>query len=287
MFAFFFMKTKIFIISIYIFIGCTKTDKEYVVNGVIHDIKIDEQIIIIDHDSIPGFMMSMIMPFNFKNKEDVEDLSSGDSVRFKLVVKPDDSYVTNFTILGRSILLDDQDDFWDDDEFKSLDIGERLTDIVLLDLKGDSVRISSFDGKFRFISFIFTRCPIPNMCPAVVIKNGVLASHFKKSKNLELIMVSFDYVHDTPAILNEFYGPSINNYENWRTWSSVGNISDLYTLSSELGCEFWGVDEGNIGHNLRSALIDPNRKLLKVWGGDDWLAKDVVKDIENYMAMIN
>ena len=49
---------------------------------MIHDIKIDEQIIIIDHDSIPGFMMSMIMPFNFKNKEDVENLSSGDSVRF-------------------------------------------------------------------------------------------------------------------------------------------------------------------------------------------------------------
>ena len=69
-------------------------------------------------------------------------------------------------------------------------------------------------------------------------------------------------------------------------FSSVGNISDLYTLSSELGCEFWGVDEGNIGHNLRSALIDPDRKLLKVCG-DDWLAKDVIKDIENYMAMIN
>ena len=93
------------------------------------------------------------------------------------------------------------------------------------------------------------------MCPAVVIKNGVLASHFKKSKNLELIMVSFDYVHDTPAVLNEFYGPSINSYENWRAWSSVGNIAGLYTLSSELGCEFWGVDEGKIGHNLRSALI--------------------------------
>ena len=34
-------------------------------------------------------------------------------------------------------------------------------------------------------------------------------------------------------------------------------------------------------------MISPNRELLKVWSGDDWLAKDVVKDIENYMAMIN
>ena len=62
------MKTKIFIISIYLFIGCTNTNKEYLVNGVVHDIKIDEEIIIIDHDSIPGFMMPMIMPFNFKKR---------------------------------------------------------------------------------------------------------------------------------------------------------------------------------------------------------------------------
>ena len=93
------------------------------------------KIIIIDHDSIPGFMMPMTMPFNFKKKKDVEKLSPGDSIRFTLVVKPDDSYVTNFTILGKSILLDVQDDFWDDDEFKSIEIGESLTDIVLLDLK--------------------------------------------------------------------------------------------------------------------------------------------------------
>ena len=281
------MKTEIFIILIYLFIGCSSTNKEYLVNGVVHDIKTDEEIIIIDHDSISGFMMPMIMPFNFKNKKDVETLSTGDSIRFTLVVKPDYSYVTNFTVLGKSIFIEDEDDFWDDDEYKPLDLGDHLTDIGLLDLNGDSVSISNSDGKFRFISFIFTRCPIPNMCPAVVIKNGVLASHFKKNKNLELIMISFDYVHDTPAILKEFYGPSINNYENWRAWSSVGNIAGLYTLSSELGCEFWGVDEGKIGHNLRSALISPNRELLKVWSGDDWLAKDVLKDIENYMTIVN
>ena len=138
MFAFFFMKTKIFIISIYIFTGCAKTDKEYVVNGVIHDIKTDEQIIIIDHDSIPGFMMSMIMPFNFNNKEDVKDLSPGDSVRFKLIVKSDDSYVLDFNLLGKSIAFEFQDDFWDDDEYKPIVIGERLTDIMMTDLNGDS-----------------------------------------------------------------------------------------------------------------------------------------------------
>ena len=134
------MKTKIFILSIYLFVGCTNTSKEYLVSGVVHDIKIDEKTIIIDHDSISGFMMPMIMPFNFKKKEDVEKLSSGDSIRFTLVIKPDNSYVTNFTILGKSILLDDQDDFWDDDEYKPIVIGEHTRNqfdptLLILDIK--------------------------------------------------------------------------------------------------------------------------------------------------------
>ena len=99
-------------------------------------------------------------------------------------------------------------------------------------------------------------------------------------------MISFDYIYDTPRILKEFYGASTNRYENWRVWSSYNKISDLYTLSSEIGCEFWGIEENNIGHNLRSALIGPNMELLKVWEGDKWLAKDVRKDIENYMEIV-
>jgi hypothetical protein len=125
------------------------------------------------------------------------------------------------------------------------------------------------------------------MCPAVVIKNEVLANNFRNNNKLELIMISFDYVYDTPDILNDFYGPSVSSYENWNVWSSTGSIADLHILSSEIGSEFWGVEENNIGHNQRSALIGPNMELLNVWEGDSWLAKDVKKDIENYYNTFN
>ncbi len=124
------------------------------------------------------------------------------------------------------------------------------------------------------------------MCPAVVIKNGVLANNFRDYNNLELIMISFDYAYDSPTVLKDYYGDLISSYENWSVWSSAGGISDLYTLSSEIGCEFWGIEENNIGHNLRSALVGPNMELLKVWEGDEWLAKDVRKDIENYIKIV-
>ena len=279
------MKIKKYILAFFLFISCSNTDKEYSVTGVVQDIKEDQSIIVIDHDSISGFMMPMVMPFNLEHKKDVLELSIGDSVKFKLVVTSSNSYATDFTILGRSEIVDDYDEFWDD-EYRKKQIGERLSDVSLLDINGDSISLSSLNGKFRFISFIFTRCPIPNMCPAVVIKNGVLANNFRDYNNLELIMVSFDYAYDTPTILKNYYGDLISIYANWSIWSSAGDISDLYTLSSEIGCEFWGIEENNIGHNLRSALIGPNMELLKVWEGDEWLAKDVRKDIENYIKIV-
>ena len=279
------MKIKKYILAFFLFISCSNTDKEYSVTGVVQDIKEDQSIIVIDHDSISGFMMPMVMPFNLEHKKDVLELSIGDSVKFKLVVTSSNSYATDFTILGRSEIVDDYDEFWDD-EYRKKQIGERLSDVSLLDINGDSISLSSLNGKFRFISFIFTRCPIPNMCPAVVIKNGVLANNFRDYNNLELIMVSFDYAYDSPIVLKDYYGDLISIYANWSIWSSAGDISDLYTLSSEIGCEFWGIEENNIGHNLRSALIGPNMELLKVWEGDEWLAKDVRKDIENYMEIV-
>ena len=279
------MKIKKYILAFFLFISCSNTDKEYSVTGVVQDIKEDQSIIVIDHDSISGFMMPMVMPFNLEHKKDVLELSIGDSVKFKLVVTSSNNYATDFTILGRSEIVDDYDEFWDD-EYRKKQIGERLSDVSLLDINGDSISLSSLNGKFRFISFIFTRCPIPNMCPAVVIKNGVLANNFRDYNNLELIMVSFDYAYDSPIVLKDYYGDLISIYANWSIWSSAGDISDLYTLSSEIGCEFWGIEENNIGHNLRSALVGPNMELLKVWEGDEWLAKNVRKDIENYIKIV-
>ena len=280
------MKKVLFIISFYLLVSCSKKHKEYDVFGIIQKINSDQKTIIVDHDSIPGFMMPMVMPFNFQDKKDIIGINVGDSVKFKLVLTKKNSYATNFIKLGSVFLGNSEDDFWEDEEFSQKNIGDFISDVNLVDINDGDIYLSSLNKKFKFISFIFTRCPIPNMCPAVVIKNGVLANNFRRNKDIELIMVSFDYIYDSPEILKEFYGESINKYENWRVWSSQNKISDLYTLSSEIGCQFWGIEENNIGHNLRSALIGPNMELLKVWEGDEWLAKNVTRDIKDYMKIM-
>ena len=277
------MKKIIILLIIFIGSSCSNSKKIYDVTGVILEVNLDNNKILVDHDSIPDFMMPMIMPFNVENKNVVKNLSKNDSVKFKFIITETSSYAMDFRIIGKHINDDSEDDFWEDDEYTKKEIGEKLSNVTLLDINAKSTSLDDYHGKFVFISFIFTRCPVPNMCPAVVIKNGVIARNFKDNDNVKLVMVSFDYLYDTPEILKSFYGSSIEGFPNWNVLSSVGKVSDLYTLSSEIGCEYWGIEKNNIGHNLRSALISPDKALLKIWEGDDWLAGSVSNEIENYI----
>ncbi|SVA65580.1 uncharacterized protein METZ01_LOCUS118434 [marine metagenome] len=273
---------KVFYSYVCLFLfSCGVAEKSYSVKGVIHDINISEKLIIIDHDTIPDLMMPMIMPFTVKHVSQLDDLSIGDSVHFNFVWADTFTYARDFKIVGKGKLPDYEDnEFFEDDEYSERKIGEIIDDVTLLDLEGSEVKLSNSDGNYRFISFIFTRCPMPNMCPAVLIKNNYLVQSFSDRDDIDLIIVSFDYKYDTPTVLNEFYGPTIADHKNWHVWSSTGKVSDVYRLTKQVGCEFWGVDENNIGHNLRSVLLGPDRKILGIWPGTDWKAGEVKNAIQ-------
>jgi protein SCO1/2 len=280
------MKKQIIYLFIPVFFSCSEAYKVYEVTGVVLDMDENANSILVDHDSISGFMMPMVMPFKIKNKTILKNITIHDSISFDFIITEKTSYAENFKKLGKSFLKFEEDEFWEDDEYQQKEIGQELSEVNFIDTKRDLTSLNQLRDSYIFISFIFTRCPVPNMCPAVVIKNGVLARKFKDSSKLKIIMVSFDYIYDTPAVLDSYYGNIIKDYPNWMVWSSVKNISDLYTLTSEVGSSYWGIEENNIGHNLRSVLIGPDRKLLKVWEGDEWLAGEVGKELNNYMKFM-
>ena len=96
-------------------------------------------------------------------------------------------------------------------------------------------------------------------------------------------MVSFDYIYDTPSVLKEFYGLTILGHNNWQVWSSIGRIDDVYRLVKQSGGDFWGIEEGSIGHTLSSVLIGPDRVVLGLWQGDKWQSRQVKNAIDLLM----
>jgi len=262
-------------------LDCGSNEKIYPVKGTIYDVIPDSLIITIAHDTIPDLMMPMVMPFRVLTQKELEDLSIGDSVHFDFIWADTVTYAKNFRVIGKGTLPEDDGFF--DDEYSVKRIGQLLDNVTLLDLDSSWVQLSDSDGRYRFLSYIFTRCPMPSMCPAVVIKNNYLAESFSDHENIDFIMVSFDYIYDTPTVLKDFYGSTIQGHNNWQVWSSFGRIDDVYRLVKQSGGDFWGIEEGRIGHTLSSVLIGPDRVILGLWQGDKWQSGQVKNAIELLM----
>lgn len=264
-----------------LFICCDNNEQIYAVKGTIRSIAMDQKRVTIAHDTIPDLMMPMVMPFPVLDQEELEEVTIGDSVHFEFVWSDTLPYARKFEIIGKGN-LPEVDDFFND-EFTEREIGQVLDDVTLLSIDSNEVKLSDSDGHYRFISYIFTRCPMPNMCPAVVMKNRYLLERFSKKDSIDFILVSFDYKHDTPSILDQNYGSSIEEQDNLKVWSSRGHMDDVYRLVRQSGGDFWGVEEDKIGHTLRSVFLGPNRELLASWEGDDWKVKQVERGIEMFM----
>ena len=58
---------------------------------------------------------------------------------------------------------------------------------------------------------------------------------------------------------------------------------DIFMLAGQSYVSFWGIDENDIGHTLRSVIIDPERRLMKTYDGTAWPPDAAERDIRNLL----
>ena len=287
------MYKKISFLLILLF-SCVDQKPEYTIypfKGIVIDVFKEQQKMLIKHDEVPGFMMEMTMMFNIEPSIKLENYSIGDSLNFNFYISeqknaPAKTWADQIKILGHRELMENEifDDFFEEDE--TIQIGEKISDFKFLDLDGNEVELNNFNKKLKFISFIFSRCPMPNFCPAVILKNQYLVNQFKDNSNIEFIIISFDYSYDTPNVLKKAYGNIFEDYNNIHFLSSYGFKESILKLTMEAGLGFSGIDEGDprdINHTLKSLLISPEGMLIESFGGDSWLPKEVETNIKSQL----
>lgn len=281
------MRTKklISLSLLILLITSCKINTHYDVTGVILDKNTSERILRIDHDRIEGFMEPMIMDLNVHKKVNMDKINIMDSVKFSLVITEDSHYTTKFDKLGIRNSIDDDDWMNEDSIYSPKEVGEKFSDFTFT--KTDNTTYSLYDSKkdFIIISYIFSRCPIPNMCPAVITKNQFLADAFKNNENIEFLLVSFDFIHDTPSTLSSMYNAIESNNQNIIFLSSTNHYNDLISLTKQSNVSFGGVEENNIGHTMRTIILDKNKKLLKFYDGINWKPSVFKRDLLNLINL--
>ena len=85
--------------------------------------------------------------------------------------------------------------------------------------------------------------------------------------------------------MEKHYGGITEPFPNWHVWSSYGKKQDIINLAHYSQFAFWGIEDNDIGHSMRSLLLDPDLKLLAYWDGTDWKAVKVKQDIEKFLAL--
>ncbi|MBI72581.1 MAG: hypothetical protein CMG61_03980 [Candidatus Marinimicrobia bacterium] len=275
---------KRLILSLVLCIISCKTNPNYNVTGVILDKNLNKRVFKIDHDKIPGFMEPMIMDLNVHEKVDMDNFNILDSVSFNLIMTDDSHYTINFKKVGTRIESDNHEELWQDDLYSPKQIGTKFDNFTFSKTNNEQYSLYGNNKDYTIISFIFSRCPIPNMCPAVISKNQFLAKEFD-NRNIDFLILSFDYLFDTPEILKKNYGSIEDKFPNIKFLSSTNHYNDLIQLTKQSNVSFGGVEDNNIGHTMITLILDNNKKLIKSYQGIDWKPSNFKRDLTNFINL--
>jgi protein SCO1/2 len=255
-----------------------QTNHTYAVRGVVEQIAPDYRHATIKHEKIPGYMAAMTMDFSVRDTNVLTAISPGDQLTFNLVVSADDDWIENVQVVGKTNAPAPLTWRVVASELKP---GDELPDCEFTSENGRLVHFSDFHGRAVAFTFFFTSCPLPEFCPRMN-KNfsearKLLLADTNAPGNWQMLSISFDPNFDSPEILSG-YGRFYRGDDTNRWLFAVASTNTLAVLAPKVDLMFWR-EAGSITHNLRTLVLDPNRKIFHQFDGNDWTPKELADAI--------
>lgn len=258
--------------------------KRYPIKGRVVSVDRAKREATIAHEEIPGFMAAMTMIFPIRDGDLPAAFQPGAEIVGTLAVA-DGGYWLEGVAVTRQAGMPSAPPATPPAPDPSP--GALLPDAELLDQDGRTFRLSEHRGHALAVTFIFTRCPLPDFCPR-------MAGHFSRAQELlarepglleqtRLLAISFDPAFDTPAVLKAWGAPYQRKVAGppFRHWAlATGKAATIRELAA-----FFGLvvepDEGGFTHNLRTAVIGPDGRLRRLFRGNDWRPEQLVAELKS------
>ncbi|MGB7433956.1 MAG: SCO family protein [Candidatus Acidiferrum sp.] len=261
--------------------GCQSApEKHYPLQAEVISVDAPKGLIIVKHGEIPGLMPAMTMQYAVADPKQIQNLQPGDKITADLVVSESKGRLEKITLVtkgngspsgGASQQIPEK--------------GEVVPDFALRNQNGKAIHLHDFKGRVLLVTFIYTRCPLPDFCPRMnenfrAIQTLLLATP-QSQAHTDFLSISFDPQHDTPAILKHYasiyYKPakSVHPFD-WQF--AVPAAKDLPAIAN-----FFGLvtqpETAQIVHSLSTTLIGPDGKVQAWYDGNDCKPADVAQAI--------
>ena len=259
-------------------------DRLFEVTGVIRGHLEDGQLVI-QHDEIPGYMAAMTMAFSLSNPGDAAQLKNGDRVSFRFRVGDEKSSAENFKVTGREAASAAAKS--PSTRNSRLREGDSVPDLALLDEDNQPFTTAAFRGRATVVTFIFTRCPVPEYCPAMALRFGQIQKAIladpKLAARARLLSITLDPEFDRPEILKA-YGQAVG--ANPAVWSFATGSKDAIAALTKSFAVYNERNGVTLDHTLCTALIGSDGRIIEIWRGNGWKVEEIVAALNQEAANV-
>lgn len=257
--------------------------QQYAVKGMVVSVNRAGSTFTASIEEIPGFMRAMTMPFEVRQVRELDGLAPGAMVEFTLVVDAKTSYAERLRIVRFQNVEQDPfaasrlamlNDIVSGTSVKPVAVGDPVPNFSLTDQRKRTVSLADLRGSVVALNFIYTSCALPNFCLRLANNFNVLQKRFDKrpGKDLVLVTVTFDPVHDTPEVLAKYA-------EQWKANPAMWHFLTGSEKDVQRVCRMFGVqafpNEGLMDHSLHTVLIGRDGKLIANVEGNRFTASQL------------
>jgi protein SCO1/2 len=264
----------------------TQNFKVYKLRGKVVSTDSAKREVTVDAGAIPGYMDAMTMPYKLKDSRIISELHPGDTITADVLVSPDpnlDPLLDHIVIVAQA-----KPDYKPAVFYHVPAPGDPVPDFTLRNQDGRSIHLAQFRGKALLLTFIYTRCPLPDFCPRVTRNFASIDRQLQANPALlaktHLICVSFDPEHDTPDRLRAYGATYIGSdaksaFDHWDF--AVPQKPVLLEMAKFFDVGITNEADETITHTLSTTLIGPDGKVVQFYPGNEWTVDAVLSDLKH------
>jgi protein SCO1 len=252
--------------------------REYRLVGQILAIDRATSRVTIQHQDIKGFMPGMTMPFPVKDMRLLDGRAPGNLVDATLAVQGAEVWISRLETTGNAPLPARS-------PAMGLAPGDEVPDAQFVDQTGKLISIAGLRVP-SLVTFVYTRCPLPEYCPTIETRLGVLQRALQQEPGLRtvrLLAITIDPAHDTPAVLKAH--AASRGMDPARVTYVTGDVEAIDAFSRQFGLAVTRQDgAGGIDHNLRTVVLDAHHRIVAILTGADWNVDEALAALKKAAA---
>ena len=266
------------------------TEKHYDLKGKVVAVDKAQHLLTIAHEDIKDYMPGMTMPFTVKEDWVFEIAAPGNQISATLVVDGTQTWLEDVVITETSAAANEVPA-----EGVQPKVGDDVPDYRLINQDGKTTSLHSYKGKVLLLTFIYTRCQDPNQCTLMSSNFAAIEQELRKQPELyqktHLLSISFDPTYDTPKVLRSYGAAHTGRYsdEDFAHWEfASGTADEVKGVAQFFGLRYYldaSSGQEQVIHSLRTAVIGPDGKVVKVYRGNEWKPDDLLGEIQRTLQL--